>query len=123
MSRIVFHLKGARRASICSPMSGDIGVDAVDPAEPVREQELVMVGEMPVERSARLISLLLYLCFTWIGGVDSRYGATADQGRTGREVSSSRLWCPARALGTHAKRGPSTGHSAVGLRQGGVNVF
>jgi hypothetical protein len=32
-------------------MSGDIGVDAVDPAEHVREQELVMVGEMPVERS------------------------------------------------------------------------
>ena len=48
---------GARRASICSSMSGDIGVDAVDPAEPVREQELVMVGEMPVERSAQLIAL------------------------------------------------------------------
>src|SRR6202048_266748 len=63
--------------------------------------------------------LLLYLCFTWIGGVDSKYGSTADQGRTGREVSSSRLWRPARPLGTHAKRGPSTGHSAVGLRQGG----
>ena len=53
VSRIAFHLKGARRASICSSMSGDIGVDAVDPAERVREgeQELVMVGEMPVERS------------------------------------------------------------------------
>ena len=74
-----------------------------------------MVGEMPVERSAPLI----LLCFTWIGGVDLRYGSTADQGRTGREDSSSRLWRPARALGTHAKRGPSTGHSAVGLRQGG----
>ena len=60
MSRIVFHQKGAERASICSSMSGDIGVDAVDPAERVREQELVMVGEMPVERSAQLI----YLCFT-----------------------------------------------------------
>jgi hypothetical protein len=48
-----------------------------------------------------------------------RYGSTADQGRTGRKDSSSRLWRPARALGTHAKRGPSTGHSAVGLRQGG----
>ena len=80
-----------------------------------REQELVMVGEMPVERSAQRI---LY-GFTWIGGVDSRYGSTADQGRTGREDSSSRLWRPARALGTHAKQGPSTGHSAVGLRQGG----
>jgi hypothetical protein len=85
----------------------------------VREQELGMVGEMPIERSAQLILLLLYLCFTWIGGVDSRYGSTADQGRTGREVSSSRLWRPARALGTHAKQGPSTGHSAVGLRQAG----
>ena len=63
-------MKGARRASICSSMSGDIGVDAVDPAEHVHEQDLVMVGEMPIERSAELILLLLYLCFTWIGGVD-----------------------------------------------------
>ena len=107
------------RASICSPMSGDNGVDAGDPAEHVREQELVMVGELPVERSAQLILLLLYLCFTWIGGVGLRYGSTADQGRTGRKDSSSRLWRPAPAPGTHAKRGPSTGHSAVGLRQGG----
>ena len=61
VSRIVFHMKGARRASICSSMSGDIGVDAVDPAQRGREQELVMVGEMPVERSAQLILLLLYL--------------------------------------------------------------
>ena len=42
-------------------MWGDIGVDAVDPAEHVRGQELVIVGEMPVERSAQLILLLLYL--------------------------------------------------------------
>jgi hypothetical protein len=60
-----------------------------------------------------------FCCFTWINGVVLRHGSTADQGRTGREDSSSRLWRPARALGTHAKRGPSTGHSAVGLRQGG----
>ena len=60
MSMIAFHMKGARPASICSPMSGDIGVDAVDPAEHVREEELMIVGEMPVERSAQLI-LLLYL--------------------------------------------------------------
>src|SRR4249919_1072490 len=52
-------------------------------------------------------------------GVDLKHGFTADQGWTGREGSSSRLWRPARALGTHAKRGPSTGHSAVGLRQDG----
>jgi hypothetical protein len=61
VSRIVFHMKGARRASICSSTSGDIGVDAVDPAEHVREQELVMVGEMPVERSPQLILPVLYL--------------------------------------------------------------
>ena len=73
-----------------------------------------MVGEMPVERSAQPILLLLTGT-----GVDLRHGSTADQGRTGRKDSSSRLWRPARALGTHAKRGPSTGHSAVGLRQGG----
>ena len=41
MSGIVFYTKGARRASIRSSMSGDIGVDAVDPAEHVRGQELV----------------------------------------------------------------------------------
>ena len=58
MSRIAVHRKGARRASICSPMSGDIGVDAGGPAQHGREQELVMVGEMPVERSAQLILLL-----------------------------------------------------------------
>jgi hypothetical protein len=97
-------------------MSGDIGVDAGDPAQHGREHELVMVGEMPVGPNSLL---LLYLCFTWINGVDLTHGSTADQGRTGREDSSSRLWRPARALGTHAKRGPSTGHSAVGLRQGG----
>ena len=57
VSRIVFHMKGARRASICSSRLGDIGVDAVDPAEHVRGQELVRVGEMPVERSAQLIGL------------------------------------------------------------------
>jgi len=114
VSRIAFHLKGATRASICSSMSGDIGVDAGDPVQRVRDEELVMVDEMPVERSA-----YSFCCFTWINGVDLRYGSTADQGRTEREDSSSRLWRPARALGTHAKRGPSTGHSAVGLRQGG----
>ncbi|MCW2555329.1 MAG: hypothetical protein JWR78_5110, partial [Mycobacterium sp.] len=51
-------MNGARRTSIFS-MSGDIGVNVVDPAEHVRVQELVMVGEMPVERSAQLILLLL----------------------------------------------------------------
>jgi hypothetical protein len=60
VSKIGFHMKGARRASICSWMSGDIGVDAFDPAELVRGQELVMIGgEMPVERSAQLISVAL----------------------------------------------------------------
>ena len=59
---------------------------------------------------------LILPSFTWIG-VGSTYGSTADQGRTGRKDSSSRLWRPARTQGTHAKQGPSTGHSAVGLRQ------
>jgi hypothetical protein len=36
VSGIGFHMTGARRASICSWMSGDIGVDAVDPADPTR---------------------------------------------------------------------------------------
>ena len=116
--RIVVHRKGARRASIRSSMPGDIGVDAGDPAEHGRAQELVIVGAMPVERSAQPILLLL----TWTG-VDLKHGSTADQGRTGRKDSSSRLWRPARALGTHAKRGPSTGHSAVGLRQAGNSLL
>jgi hypothetical protein len=77
-----------------------------------------MVGEMPL--NARPNS---FCCFTWINGVDLRYGSTADQGRIGREVSSSPLWHPARALGTHAKQGPSTGHSAVGLRQAGNRLL
>jgi hypothetical protein len=55
VSRIAFHVKAARRASICSSISGDIGVDAVDPAEHVRAQEWVMVSEKPVERSAQLV--------------------------------------------------------------------
>jgi hypothetical protein len=57
--KAIDHLRSAaaRRASICLSMSGDFGVDAVDPAERVRGQELVMVGEMPVERSAQLILL------------------------------------------------------------------
>ena len=42
-------------------MSADIGVDAVDPAEHVRGQELVVVGEMPGERSTQLLLL------TWTG--------------------------------------------------------
>ena len=71
-----------------------------------------MVGEMAVERSTQLLLL------TWTG-VDLQNGSTADQGRTGRKDSSSRLWRSARAPGTHAKQGPSTGHSAVGLRQAG----
>jgi hypothetical protein len=75
-----------------------------------------MVGEMAVERSTQLLLL------TWTG-VDSRHGSTADQGRTGRKDSSSRLWRPARSLGTHAKQSPSTGHSAVGLHQVGNSLL
>ena len=71
VSRIAFHMKGARRASICSWMSGDIGVDAVDPAEHVRGQELVMVG------GETRWSDSIYCCFTRIG-VSSKHGSTAD---------------------------------------------
>ena len=74
----------------------------------------IEVIDVPAKLAARA-----FCCFTWINGVDLRYGSMADQGRTGREDSSSRLWRPARAPGTHAKQGPSTGHSAAGLRQGG----
>ena len=96
-------MKGARRASICSSMSfarkgiGDGGRDSV-------------------ERSTQLLLL------TW-SGVDAENGSTADQGRTGRKDSSSRLWCPARSPGTHAKQSPSTGHRAVGLRQAGNSLL
>jgi hypothetical protein len=58
---VVLHMNEAGRVSICSSKSRDIGVDAVDAVEHGREQEPVMVGEMPVERSPQLISLLLYL--------------------------------------------------------------
>src|SRR5271168_2419905 len=96
-------------------MSGDIGVAAVDAAERARTGIGDGLRECP--RTPRPTS---FCCFTWINGVDLGYGSTADQGRTGRKDSSSRLWRLARALGTHAKRGPSTGHSAVGLRQVGI---
>jgi len=75
-----------------------------------------MVGERPVERSTQLLLL------TWTG-VHLSDGSTADQGRTGRKDSSSRLWRPARSLGTHAKQSPSTGHSAVGLREVGNSLL
>ena len=74
-----------------------------------------MVAEMPVGRSTQLLLL------TWTG-VDLKHGSTADQGRTGRKDSSSRLRHLARSLGTHAKQSPSTGHSAVGLRQAGTDA-
>ena len=72
-----------------------------------------MVGEMPVKRSAQLI-LLLYLDKRRRPEVRIHGRPRSDR----REDSSSRLWRPARALGTHAKQGPPTGHSAAGLRQG-----
>src|SRR6478736_108287 len=36
---------------------------------------------MPVKRSANS-----FCCFTWINGVDLRYGSTADQGRTEEKI-------------------------------------
>ena len=124
VSRIAFHMTGARRASARRCRAISASMRAIRPNVSAnrktcaREQELAMVGAMPVERSAQPILLLLTGT-----GVDLRYGSTADQGRTGREDSSSRLWRPARALGTHAKQGPSTGHSAVGLRQAGNSLL
>ena len=100
--RIAFHMKGARRASICPSMS--FACKGIGDG-----------GRHSVERSTQLLFL------TWSGvGLD---GSAADQGRTGRKDSSSRLWCPARSLGTHAKQSPSTGHSAVGLRQAGNSLL
>ena len=61
VSRIVFHVKAARRASICSSMSGDIVSMLSIRPQRGREQESVMVGEMPVERPAQLN----FICFTW----------------------------------------------------------
>ena len=93
---------------------GDIGVDAVDPAQHVASRNGRWSARCPL--NARPTS---FCCFTWINGVDLSKGSTADQGRTGSEDSSSRPRAPARAPATHAKQGPSTGHSAVGSRQAG----
>jgi hypothetical protein len=112
VSRLVLHMTAARRARICSWMSGDFGVAAVDAAEDVRHRNWGCSARCP--RTLRPNS---FCWFTWINGVDLRYGSTADQGRTGRKDSSSRLWRSARTLGTHAKQGPSTGHSVLGLPQ------
>ena len=60
VSWIDFRIKGGQTRLDLLVMPGDIGVDAVDAAEHGREVDLVMVGELPVERSAQLI-LLLYL--------------------------------------------------------------
>ena len=60
VSRIAFHMKGAGRASICSPMSGDIGVDAGDPAATCARTGLGDGRRDAVDHSAPLI-LLLYL--------------------------------------------------------------
>ena len=59
LSRIVSHHKRGQTRLDLLIDSGDIGVDAVDPAKHVREQESVMVGEMPVERSTQLIFVAL----------------------------------------------------------------
>jgi hypothetical protein len=57
---IVFHIGGGQTRLDLPSMSGDIGIDAVNPAQHGREQELVMVGEMPLNARAQLL-LLLYL--------------------------------------------------------------
>jgi hypothetical protein len=75
---------------------------------------LVMVGEMLVERSAQRILLLLYL--DWRGRPRVRIHGRPRSDRKRRFLLSAVAL--ARAPGTHAKQGPSTGRSAVGLRQG-----
>jgi hypothetical protein len=93
---------------------GDIGGDAVYLAEHVRGQELVMVGEMPVERLAQLIWLLLH--------PDRRRLEARIHGRP-RSDRKKRFLLSAVAPSTIArhprKQGPSTGHSAAGLLQAG----
>jgi hypothetical protein len=60
LCRIVFHMKGGQTRLDRLADVGRYRRRAVDPAEHVREGELVIVGEVPVDRSALLI-LLLYL--------------------------------------------------------------
>ena len=59
--RIAFHLKGTRRASIRSFDAGRYRRRCCRSGPTWARTELVMVGEMPVERSAHLVLLLLYL--------------------------------------------------------------
>ena len=54
-------------------------------------------------------------CLNWICGVDLRYGSTTDQGRTGREDSTSRSRHPARVVGTHAQAQPTKWAQRGGL--------
>nr|WP_225858156.1 hemerythrin domain-containing protein [Rhodococcus wratislaviensis] len=57
-------------------------------------------------------------CLIGVCGVDLRYGSTTDQGRTGREDSTSRSWRPARVVGTHAKARPTNWTQRGGLASG-----
>jgi hypothetical protein len=96
-------------------MSGAIGIDAVDPAEHVREQELVMVGEMPVERSAQHILLLLYLDRR--GRPKVRIHGRPRSDRKRRFLLSA--VAPSTSTRHPTRSKAQLGHSAVGLRQGG----
>ncbi len=113
VSRFVFHMTGARRAL---DLLVDVGRYGPRCWQCGRTCARTGIGDGRHDALERF-SPTHFCCFTWINGVDLRYGSTADQGRTGRKDSSSQLWRSARAPGTHAKQGPSTGHSAVGLRQ------
>ena len=53
----------------------------------VREQDWVMVGEMPVERPAQLN----FVCFTWIGGTPR--GTDPRQTKVGPEEKFPPLGC------------------------------
>jgi hypothetical protein len=83
----------------------------------VREQELAMVGEMPTERSAQLILLLL----TWTGGVGLCYGSTADQGRIGREGFLLSAVAPSTSTRHPREARPINWAQRGGLASGGGN--
>ena len=70
---------------------------------PQRIRSVTCAARLPDEWEASPGGARMHVhCLNRICGVDLRYGSTADQGRTGREDSTSRSWHPARVVGTHA---------------------
>ena len=70
---------------------------------PQRIRSVTCAARLPDEWEASPGGARMHVhCLNRICGVDLRYGSTADQGRIGREDSTSRSWHPARVVGTHA---------------------